>query len=158
MPLCLGMADELREAGNMIARDIFGLPLLLVRDREGEIRIRLNVCRHRSARLVLDENEVSSSAWAGDAGAARSVSKYGPGRPPSLCHTALIWAQRLKRVFKIDVETCATCGRTMKVSATVEAPAVIKRILAHLESGQGAGQQPERPPHGPRPHSYCPVC
>ena len=61
MPLCLGMADELREAGNMSARDIFGLPLLLVRDREGEIRIRLNVRRHRSARLALDENEVCSS-------------------------------------------------------------------------------------------------
>ena len=67
------------------------------------------------------------------------MSKYRPGRPPSLCHTTLIWAQRLKRVFKIDVETCATCGGTMKVSATVEAPAAIKRILAHRESGQGVG-------------------
>ncbi len=58
LPLCLGHADQLREPGSMIARDIFDLPLLLVRDRAGEIRVLLNVCRHRGARLVLDENEV----------------------------------------------------------------------------------------------------
>ncbi len=34
VPLCLGHADQLREPGSMIARDLFGLPLLLVRDRQ----------------------------------------------------------------------------------------------------------------------------
>ena len=60
----------------------------------------------------------------------------------------MTWAQRLKRVFKIDIETCETCGGTMKVIASIEDPAVIKPILAHLENRQGAGQHPEHPPTG----------
>ncbi len=42
------------------------------------------------------------------------------------------WAQRLKRVFKIDIETCAECGGPMKVIACIEGPVVIKKILDHL--------------------------
>ena len=39
----------------------------------------------------------------------------------------------MKRVFKIDIETCAHCGGAVKVIASIEDPAVIKQILAHLE-------------------------
>ena len=49
----------------------------------------------------------------------------------------------------MDVETCATCGGKMKVIACLEDPAVIKRILAHLEQGPGAAQHPEHPPRAP---------
>ena len=49
-------------------------------------------------------------------------------------HVGKTWAQRLKRVFKIGIETCETCSRAMKVIAGIEAPAVIKRILAHLDN------------------------
>jgi hypothetical protein len=42
------------------------------------------------------------------------------------------WAQRLKRVFSIDIETCAGCGGTMRIIVRIEDPAVIKAILAHL--------------------------
>ena len=45
----------------------------------------------------------------------------------------MTWAQRLKRVFKIDIETCAHCGGAVKVIASIEDPAVIKQILAHLD-------------------------
>ncbi len=41
-------------------------------------------------------------------------------------HAAMIWAPRLKRVFKIDIETCNQCGGAVKVIASVEDPAVIK--------------------------------
>ncbi len=58
VPLCLGHADQLREPGSMIARDLLGLPLLLVRDRDGEVRVFLNVCRHRGARLIPGEGDV----------------------------------------------------------------------------------------------------
>ena len=61
----------------------------------------------------------------------------------------MTWAQRLKRVFKIDIETCATCGGQMKVMASIEEPAVVKRILAHLDSHPGTGQHPEHPPRAP---------
>ena len=68
---------------------------------------------------------------------------------PTNRHAAMSWAQRLKRVFKMDVETCETCGGTMRVIASLEDPAVIKRILAHLEQGPGAAQHPEHPPRAP---------
>ena len=44
----------------------------------------------------------------------------------------MTWAQRLKRVFKIDIETCEHCGGAVKVIASIEDPAVIKTILDHL--------------------------
>lgn len=56
LPLCLGHADQLREPGSMIARDLLGLPLLLTRDRHGEIHVLLNVCRHRGARMIHAQN------------------------------------------------------------------------------------------------------
>ena len=36
-------------------------------------------------------------------------------------------------MFKIDIETCDHCGGAVKVIASIEDPAVIKQILAHLE-------------------------
>jgi hypothetical protein len=42
------------------------------------------------------------------------------------------WAQRLKRMFGIDVETCAHCSGTLRIIASIEDPVVIKAILAHL--------------------------
>ncbi len=45
----------------------------------------------------------------------------------------MTWAQRLKRVFKIDIETCEQCGGAVKMIASIEDPIVIKQILAHLE-------------------------
>jgi hypothetical protein len=48
-------------------------------------------------------------------------------------HAAMSWAQRLKRVFNIDVETCRVCGGPAKVIACIEDPVVIKKILRHLE-------------------------
>ena len=59
-------------------------------------------------------------------------------------HVALSWAQRLKRVFGIEIETCARCHGRMKVIASIEDPAVIARILAHLD--RTIGTQPERAP------------
>lgn len=54
-------------------------------------------------------------------------------KTPAQRHMSMIWAQRLKRVFNIDVETCRDCGGTAKVIACIEDPVVIKTILAHLE-------------------------
>ena len=42
------------------------------------------------------------------------------------------WAQRLKRVFQIDIEKCPSCGEQMKIIACVEDPRVITKILDHL--------------------------
>ena len=42
------------------------------------------------------------------------------------------WAQRLKRVFSIDIEKCEKCGSKMKVISSIEDPDVIDKILKHL--------------------------
>ena len=57
----------------------------------------------------------------------------GDDRSPVEQHAAMTWAQRLKRVFNIDISICEECGGAVKVIASIEDPAVIKQILAHLE-------------------------
>ena len=57
---------------------------------------------------------------------------------------AMTWAQRLKRVFNIDIQTCRECGGAVRFMpnalaalawqalACIEDPVVIKKILTHL--------------------------
>lgn len=64
----------------------------------------------------------------------------------------MTWAQRLKRVFGIDIETCPACGGAVKVIpkalatlagqalACIEEPVVIKRILDHLKQKADANE------------------
>jgi len=54
-------------------------------------------------------------------------------KTPAQPHVAMSWAQRLKRVFNIDVKTCRVCGGAAKVIACIEDPAVISKILNHLQ-------------------------
>jgi hypothetical protein len=71
-------------------------------------------------------------------------------RTPDERRASMNWAQRLKRVFDIDVETCAQCGGGVKVIACIEDPVVIKKILDHLEKQavpeQGQLPQSRAPP------------
>ena len=111
VPLCLGHADQLRDPGSMITRDVAGHPLLITRDRSGEINVMLNVCRHRGSRLVASDGEVCGAnaiscpyhAWTYDlTGELRSVpgaegfptlDRTGRGlrRLPSEVRHGLIW-------------------------------------------------------------------
>ena len=84
---------------------------------------------------------------------------------------AMSWAQRLKRVFAIDIDksagspictaegsreavghrdvpddTCRQCGGKLRVIASIEEPAVIERILDHL----GHTAEPVDPAHPSR--------
>ena len=45
----------------------------------------------------------------------------------------MTWAQRLKRVFNIDIETCSECGGDVRIIASIEDPVVIQKILVHLD-------------------------
>ena len=47
-----GRADQVAEPGSFLATDAGGIPILVVRDRDGELRAFLNVCRHRGAVLT----------------------------------------------------------------------------------------------------------
>ena len=44
----------------------------------------------------------------------------------------MTWAQRLKRVFDIDVSVCPKCGGEAKVIACIGDQAVTDKILDHL--------------------------
>src|SRR4029077_7492736 len=52
LPLCLGHVDQLAEPGAVLGLDLCGTPVLMARGADGELRVFLNVCRHRGARLV----------------------------------------------------------------------------------------------------------
>ena len=41
-------------------------------------------------------------------------------RSPAERHAAMTWAQRLKRVFSIDIEVCSRCGGSVRVIACIE--------------------------------------
>lgn len=58
-------------------------------------------------------------------------------KTPSERHAAMTWAQQLKRVFDIDIQTCEACGGAVRIIAAIEDPAVINKILDHLDR-QGA--------------------
>ena len=68
--------------------------------------------------------------------------KRGKGNPaqsrndktPEQRHQAMTWAQRLKRVFNIDVSICPKCEGEAKVIASIEDEAVIEKILQHLQA------------------------
>ena len=70
--------------------------------------------------------------------AGRGRSTGAAERSPAERHRAMSWAQRLKRVFRIDIERCERCGGQVRIIASIEDPAVIGRILAQLEQAEQA--------------------
>jgi phenylpropionate dioxygenase-like ring-hydroxylating dioxygenase large terminal subunit len=52
VPLPVALSAELPEPGTHKAMDVAGRPVLLTRDRGGQVRAMLNVCRHRGSELV----------------------------------------------------------------------------------------------------------
>lgn len=66
-------------------------------------------------------------------------------KPATPHHVAMHWAQRLKRVFGVDIEACNRCGGKLKVIASTEEPEVIAKILSHLERMVPQQMQAELP-------------
>ncbi|MDE0715995.1 MAG: Rieske 2Fe-2S domain-containing protein [Gammaproteobacteria bacterium] len=52
-------AEKLREPGAWLTIEIAGNPLIVVRDREGELRAFYNVCKHRAMRLLEGEGKAN---------------------------------------------------------------------------------------------------
>lgn len=68
-----------------------------------------------------------------------------PAPPPTPRHVVMSRARRLKRVFGVEIDQCARCGGKLKIMASLEQPAVIAKILAHLERSTPEPYQPELP-------------
>ena len=67
---------------------------------------------------------------------ARHAEEERPGEVPTSAErrAAMSWAQRLKRVFGIDIEVCPVCGGAMRIIACIKDPEVIEKILRHLDT------------------------
>jgi hypothetical protein len=57
-------------------------------------------------------------------------------------HAAMTWAQRLKRVFNMDIEVCGRCGGSVRVIACIEDQNIIDRILDHLRNKKSTSPAP----------------
>jgi hypothetical protein len=68
-----------------------------------------------------------------------------PDSPPTPRHVAMSWARRLKRVFGIEIDRCTRCCGKFKIIASIEEPAVIAKILAHLDRTDAQPHQVELP-------------
>ena len=90
---------------------------------------------HHALRRAVVQSARDSGEGAGQGrGAARTAS--------------MSWAQRLKRVFGIEVAACERCGGEVKIIACIEDARVIARILEHLGPNPtpAAPCQPRAPP------------
>jgi hypothetical protein len=59
----------------------------------------------------------------------------------------MTWAQRLARVFRIDVTRCEYCGGPVRIIASLMDPGVLDRILAARNGAERHGPA-RRPPQG----------
>jgi hypothetical protein len=66
-------------------------------------------------------------------GKGKKTQSLDEDQTPAERRAAMTWAQRLKRVFDIDIETCTECGGDVRIIASMEDPAVIQKVLAHLD-------------------------
>lgn len=57
--IAVGREEELPQAGDSRVIDVLGESVLLIRNREGELRAFYNVCRHRGARLCRAADETT---------------------------------------------------------------------------------------------------
>ena len=73
----------------------------------------------------------------------------GTGVKPATPHT-WTWAALMHRAFVIDVLACPHCGGRLRLIATLHDPAVIRKILTHLEIAP-SGRSPALPPPSPEP-------
>src|SRR5262245_12971580 len=50
--VCVGYTAQVRQPGDVLPAQVAGQPLLIVRDKAGQLRAFYNVCRHRGSLLV----------------------------------------------------------------------------------------------------------
>ncbi len=65
----------------------------------------------------------------------------------------MTWAQRLKRVFGVEIEKCDKCGGNVKIIACIENADVIEKILKHLGLDEASQARNRSPPSGLFDHS-----
>ena len=69
------------------------------------------------------------TSWSGVVRASGANSDH---RRPDQKRRSMTWAQRLKRVFGIDVSSCVHCGGTLQIVASIKEPTTIRAIVAYF--------------------------
>ncbi len=62
----------------------------------------------------------------------RDTDKAPQSPAPDTLIAPLSWAERLKRIFQIDVLACPRCGGTLRIIGDVTDPMIIRKILDHI--------------------------
>ncbi|MFT5742638.1 MAG: choline monooxygenase [Paracoccaceae bacterium] len=57
----LAVAADVPENGDAVPMEFAGIPLLLLRDREGQVRVFQNICRHRGMILVSEPKKIEGA-------------------------------------------------------------------------------------------------
>ncbi len=68
---------------------------------------------------------------------------------------ALTWAQRLKRICGIEIETSPACGGTLRIVACINDPVVIKEIVFHVDTKDACSAPSRMPPLGRHRRPIC---
>jgi hypothetical protein len=63
---------------------------------------------------------------------AGDSSAGGDGDTTRQCRRHWRWAELMRRAFEVDVLECPRCGGRMELIATIDDPAVVRKILRHL--------------------------
>ncbi|MFV0278855.1 MAG: Rieske 2Fe-2S domain-containing protein [Parahaliea sp.] len=61
VPVPVTLGAYLHGPGMVLTQNGYGLPLLVMRDKEGEVRVFLNACTHKGSRLLDSAEPVSGS-------------------------------------------------------------------------------------------------
>ncbi|MEW8333312.1 MAG: IS91 family transposase, partial [Candidatus Thiodiazotropha sp.] len=72
---------------------------------------------------------------------------------PAERRASMTWAQRLKRVFGIDIETCPACGGAVHIVAYIEDADVIEKMLKHVDEKSPGSASVGLPPSRASPRS-----
>jgi hypothetical protein len=90
-------------------------------------------------------------------GSKPKATEAGQEQPPAERRASMSWAQRLKRVFNIDIEICRECGGAVRIMpkalatlagqalACIDDPVVIEKILTHLDEKDASAEASRRP-------------
>jgi len=57
----LAVAADVPEPGDAVPMEFLGMPLLLLRDKDGDVRVFQNICRHRGMILVEEPRKIEGA-------------------------------------------------------------------------------------------------